>query len=363
MINLLDLTYPELEALMLDLGEKKFRARQIYQWLWEKDAATLDEMTNLSKALRAGLAEKADIRRPAVDRVAESSDGTIKLLLRLVDGEQVETVIIPEKTHYTQCISSQVGCPMACEFCSTGRMGLTRNMSAGEIAGQVLVARRFMREREAALPEEKHRNLRNIVVMGMGEPLLNTGNLLRALTLMTDADGMNFSTRRITVSTCGIPKGIREFGEHGLGTLAVSLHAATQELRSQLMPKAAGVTLDELMATLDSYPLKPRDRITYEYILLRGVNDTITHAKQLVRLLGQRKAKVNLIAYNPPREGVVDGIDFEAPDPDQVLAFESYLRDHGITTTLRKSKGQDIGAACGQLKAEAEAEQRKTEEG
>ncbi|MFI3272089.1 MAG: 23S rRNA (adenine(2503)-C(2))-methyltransferase RlmN [Pseudomonadota bacterium] len=347
MTDLLNLTLPELEKFMTeDLGEPRFRSKQIWQWLWQKCAEDFDAMTNVSKATRARLGECAFIRWPSVETVKTSSDGTIKFLLKLHDGALVETVLIPSssregKLRMTQCLSCQVGCAMACTFCSTGTMGFERNMTMGEILGQILVARRHVGD---ARPE--HPIIRNLVFMGMGEPLLNLKEVMRSLKSLNDFDGLAFSPRRITVSTCGIEKGLRELGESGLAYLAVSLHAPNQELRAQIMPKAAHWHLDDLITTLENYPLKARERITFEYLMLGGVNDSIDHAKQLVRLVARTKGKLNLIVYNPSA-----GDPYKAPSSAQVLAFEKHLWDRGITAIIRKSKGQDIQAACGQLKA------------
>lgn len=345
-VNLLALDAKALAAFVQELGEKPFRAKQLWQWLWQKGAAGFEEMTNLSKDFRARLGQCASVGLPIVARRAESEDGTVKLLLELADGQRVECVLIPEKDHTTLCLSTQVGCAMGCAFCSTGTMGFVRNMHWSEIAAQALVARRELGP-DPALP------LRNLVFMGMGEPLANTTNLLAALEVLRDPTAMDFSSRRMTVSTVGLPEGLKRLGESGLASLAVSLHAPTQELRERIMPVAARVPLPELMAALDAYPLKPRERVTYEYILLGGVNDGLAQARDLVRLLGGRKAKVNLIAYNPPGEGESP---FQAPDPAQVLAFEEFLWKKDVTVTLRKSKGQDIAAACGQLRARALAD-------
>ncbi len=347
MTDLLNLTLPELETYMTEkLGEPRFRAKQVWQWLWQKCAEDFDSMTNVSKATRARLAEDAFIRWPEIETVKTSSDGTIKFLLRLYDGALVETVLIPStsrhgKDRMTQCLSCQVGCAMACTFCSTGTMGFERNMTMGEILGQILVARRHVGD---SRPE--HPIIRNLVFMGMGEPLLNLKELMRSLKSLNDFDGLSFSPRRITVSTCGIEKGLRELGESGLAFLAVSLHAPSQELRAQIMPKASHWHLDDLINTLENYPLKARERITFEYLLLGGINDGISEAKQLVRLVARTKGKLNLIVYNPS-----EGDPYKAPTQERVLAFEKYLWDRGITAIIRKSKGQDIQAACGQLKA------------
>lgn len=345
--NLLSLTQPELEAFVKGLGEPAFRGRQLWQWIWAKGAADFQEMTNISKAFRQKLSEVATIDLPTVERVSSSTDGTFKLLLKLSDAERIECVLIPEKEHYTLCLSTQVGCAMACAFCSTGAMGFTRNMNFGEIAAQALLGRRFLASQGIETP------LRNIVYMGMGEPLNNTHEVITSLRALAHPEGMDFSPRRITVSTAGLPKGLAELGkanqEAPLCSLAVSLHAPTQKLREQIMPRAAAAAdLESLMAALDAYPLRPRQRITYEYVMLDGVNDTEREAKALVKLLAPRKAKINLIAYNPAE---ADVCGFRPTPLHRIEAFERQLRDSRLTVILRKSKGQDIAAACGQLKA------------
>ena len=297
MINLLDYTLPELTDWMQnELGEPKFRAVQVWQWIWQKMARDFDAMTNVSKACRERLAQCAEIRWPEIVTVEQSSDDTTKFLLRLQDGAEVETVLIPSDSRegvrrWTQCLSSQVGCAMACTFCSTGTMGFERNMTMGEILGQILVAREHLGDTRPDWPV-----LRNLVFMGMGEPLLNLKNVMRALESLNNDKGLNFSPRRITVSTCGIEKGLRELGESGLAYLAVSLHAPTQELRARIMPKAARWPLEDLLQALKSYPLKTRERITFEYLLLGGVNDGLEQARQLAR--AERQTETPL----PPKE-------------------------------------------------------------
>ncbi len=337
--NLLDLTHAQLEDFVTSgLGLPRFRADQVWQWLWQKDAQDFEAMTNLSKELRAELAAKAAVVWPTVEVVRTSRDGTVKFLLGLADGERIETVLIPgARGRYTQCLSTQVGCAMGCTFCSTATLGFTRNLTHGEILGQVLVGR-------AHLAANELEPLRNLVFMGMGEPLLNLDTVLAALESLQSDTGLNMSWRRSTVSTVGFPDKLKVLGESGLALPAISLHAPTQELRARIMPKAAKVHLDELMAALDAFPMRPRERITYEYLLLKGVNDSLDHAKQLADLLANRRCKVNLIAYNPSRN-----MPYDAPDPDQVERFEKYLWDRGMTATIRRSMGQDIEAACGQL--------------
>ncbi len=353
MINILNLTFPELETFFTqELGQAPFRARQVWQWLWQKGARDFDEMLNLAKETRALLNEKAVIVWPELVREEKSADGTVKFLLRLADGELIETVLIPSEAQngrerFTQCLSCQVGCAMGCTFCSTGSMGFKRNMSMAEILGQVLFARAYLGH------TAKHPAPANLVFMGMGEPLLNFRELMRALEALNNEQGLAFSPRRITVSTCGIEKGLKELGESGLAYLAVSLHAPNQALRERIMPKAARWPLPELLAALAAYPLKTREKLTFEYLLLGGVNDSLEHARELVKIMSKIKSKLNLIAYNPPASG---DAPYKAPERGQVLAFEKYLWDRGVTAILRKSKGQDINAACGQLRTAAEAD-------
>ncbi len=342
-VNLLDLPYARLEAYVCgELNLPRYRAEQLWQWFWYRNCTDFSGMTNISKSLRKELAERTRLFVPEVARTLVSSDSTVKFLLRLDDGNHIETVLIPEKSHYTLCLSTQCGCAMACAFCSTGKLGFTRNMTHGEILGQILVARSYLDAHPEAL------QLRNLVFMGMGEPLLNIDTMLDVLETLDNPTGLNFSSRRVTVSTVGIQKGIEKLAGNEHCSLAVSLHAPNQELRAQLMPKAAQLHLDDLMACLDNLPLRPRQRITYEYVLLAGINDQPVHVKQLVRLLGQRKAKINLIRFNAPAQ---DNPVFTSPSEEDAVAFAQRLRDRGQTVTLRKSKGQDIAAACGQLKA------------
>ncbi len=345
MVDILNLTFTELEAFLVERGEKAFRAKQIWHWLWKKYVRDFDAMTNVSKATRAMLKEQAAIIWPEMVTMQQSKDGTTKFLLRLADGALVETVLIPGAGgRLTQCLSCQVGCAMGCTFCSTGTMGFERNMTMAEILGQVLVAREYLQD-EAASPI-----LRNLVFMGMGEPLLNLQEIMRCLVTLNDDLGLQFSPRRITVSTCGIEKGLMELGESGLAYLAVSLHAPTQELRKKIMPKASNWKLEDLITALENYPLKTREHITYEYLLLGGVNDSVDHARQLVRLISHTKCKLNLIVYNPS-----EGDPYRAPTEADILAFEKVLWSKGLTAIIRKSKGADIKAACGQLKAAQQA--------
>jgi 23S rRNA (adenine2503-C2)-methyltransferase len=349
MRNILELTYPELEAAVQGMGHQAFRARQLWQWLWRKGVREFSAMTNLARNFREQLKREWSLYWPQVHEVQTSSDGTLKLLLRLDDGALVETVLIPDRDRYTQCLSCQIGCPMGCTFCSTGLMGFSRNMTGGEIAAQVLVARDYLRTH--GLADE----VKNLVYMGMGEPLANWEEVRRSLQILSHPEGLEFSRRRITLSTCAIKGKLDVFDAEGLALPAISLHAPTQEIREKLMPGAARWPIGELISALESLELKARERVTIEYILIKGVNDTLQHARQLVRLLSHLKCKINLIAYNPG-----PGIDYAAPEPADVLAFEELLRKKGFTVTLRKSKGQDIAAACGQLKTEVQGRMDST---
>lgn len=344
-INLLELTLPELSQWFEgQLGEPRFRAVQVWQWIWQRLARDFGEMTNVSLKLREKLSEIAEIRWPEVVDERVAGDGTRKLLLAFADGAKAETVLIPAENRageirWSQCLSTQCGCPMGCKFCATGQMGFARNMTMGEILGQILIGRERLNDRRPDFPV-----LRNLVFMGMGEPLLNLDALMPALETLHDERGLNFSPRRITVSTCGIEKGLKRLGESGLAYLAISLHAPDQALRERIMPKAAAWPLDKMLAALKEYPLKARERITFEYLLLGGVNDSPEHAAKLVRILAPLKAKLNLIVYNP-----VAGLPFRAPSAEAVEKFQQVLWKSDITAILRKSRGAEINAACGQL--------------
>ena len=334
--NAFEMTLADWERFVQEeLDMPRYTADQLCQWIYKKKVFDFRAMTNLSKALRERLPELLEIRLPKLAKRQVAADGTRKYLWRLDDGEYVESVLMDHGNHYTACISSQVGCPLRCEFCATGQQGFKRNLSAGEIVSHF-----------AAMESDVGHDINNVVFMGMGEPLLNLKNVMRALESLNNDKGLNFSPRRITVSTCGIEKGLRELGESGLAYLAVSLHAPTQELRARIMPKAARWPLEDLLQALKSYPLKTRERITFEYLLLGGVNDGLEQARQLARVVSDVKGKLNLIVYNPS-----EGDPYKAPSPERVLAFEQYLWDRNITAIIRKSKGQDIKAACGQLKA------------
>ncbi len=346
--DILSLTFEELEHYVVsDLEQPKFRAKQLWEWLWKRNASSFDEMTPLSKDFRQVLNSKAEILKLTLVDKQESKDGTIKFLLALPDNEHIETVLIPSydregRRRITQCISCQVGCAMACTFCSTGTLGFTRNMTMGEILGQIQFTREYLEDKDPS-----HPIIRNIVYMGMGEPLLNLDNTIKSLQTLNSELGLAFSPRRITVSTCGIKKGLEELSDSGLSYLAISLHASNQALREKLMPKAAkGWHLNDLVNNLADYKLKTRERITLEYLLIGDVNDSLEDAKELVRICSYLKAKVNLIPYNETPHS-----DYTSPSPERLRAFQEYLNDKRIVAVFRKSKGADIAAACGQLKA------------
>jgi len=337
-VNLVGLLPSELEALAVELGASRYRGRQLATWIYRKGVFDLEAMTDLPKDFRERLTERAVIEVPEPERVTASQDGSRKLVFLLADGARVSSVLMPDDDRMTLCVSTQVGCGFECRFCLTGVMGLERNLAPAEILGQVLAANRLL----APAGRVTH-----IVFMGMGEPLANLAALVTALRILTDARlGVGYSPRRITVSTVGLVPGIEKLGREGLRVnLAISLHAATDEVRSRLMPVNRAFDLAALMAALRRYPLAPRQRIFFEYVLLDGVNDTPEDARRLATLLRGLRAKVNLIPFND-----WEGAEFHRPPLARILAFQSVLLDAGVTTTVRWSKGEDIGAACGQLR-------------
>ena len=336
--NLRDLTKEELEGWVQTLDMPKFRANQIFRWLWTPGIRSFDEMTNLSKPFRAFLSEQAYINNLKKIKTQFSKDGTVKFAWLLPDNHIIESVLIPERNHFTLCLSSQVGCAMGCVFCHTAKMGFKRNLTSGEIALQALSV---LEHSPKEIP------LKNLVFMGMGEPLANYNNLIKALYILTDDHGLNFSWRRITVSTCGLVPQMLQLGKDVDVGLAVSLHAPDDELRSKLMPINKKYPLEALIKACKQYPLAKRKRITFEYILLGGINDTLAHARKLAKLLRGIKSKINLIPYNPSSD-----LSFKPPAPSDVEAFRAELIRHNYTVIIRKSKGADINAACGQLYAE-----------
>jgi len=342
--DLRSLRRDEVDALVARLGEKPYRARQIFRWLHQKGAASLDEMTDLPAALRARLG--AESRLEALSRAEErrSTDGTIKWTWRTADGKLVESVYMPEPGRKTLCLSTQAGCAVACTFCMTGTMGLSRNLTSGEILDQVASAnRRLLELGEGSGP----RPLTNLVFMGMGEPLHNYDNVKAAIDVLLSEDGPNFSNRHVTVSTAGVVPQMRRFGEETDVKLAVSLNATTDEVRSAIMPLNRRWPIADLLAACRDFPMKKGRRITFEYVLLGGVNDSDEDARRLSRLVKGIPAKVNLIPYNEN-----PGLGFRAPEPERVESFRDRLVGANVTAVIRRNRGRDIAAACGQLAAE-----------
>lgn len=339
---------PELEAFVEAMGQPRFRGRQLFAWLFGKGVTSFEVMTNLPKAFRAALPAHAFISTLDLARLQEARDGTVKALFRLASGEQVETVLIPDfddagaARRLTVCVSSQVGCAMACAFCATGQLGFRQNLTAGEIFDQV----RFMNE-EAL--RRFGRPVTNVVYMGMGEPMLNYEAVLRSIACLTHPDGLGLAPRRLTVSTVGLARRIRSLADDDPGVhLAVSLHAPTDAQRSRIMPvnRNARTDLAALTDALRYYTRTTGRRITYEYCMFEGFNDGEDDARHLAALVARAPAKVNLIMYNP-----VPGLGFRRTAEDQLHRFIRVLVDRGVTVTVRRSRGQDIDAACGQLAA------------
>ncbi len=336
--NLKDWTRARLRDWFSEHNERPFRADQVFTWLYQKDVSDWDGMSNLAKSTRQLLIDNFHL--PRLTRVAEqvSKDGSRKYLLGLQDGKTIETVLMPHHDHHTVCVSSQVGCAMGCSFCVTGKMGLIRNLSAGEIVEQVVEARRDA----TGLP------LRNIVFMGMGEPFHNYDQVMTALEILTDEYGFNFSQRRVTVSTSGLVPQIRRFGQERVkANLAISLNGSSDTVRGRLMPVNKRYNLAQLVQVCQEFPLEARKRITFEYILLKGITDSIDDAKALIRLLHGVKFKINLIPFNAAPDS-----EYQRSDWEQIQRFQRYLLDRGVVATLRISKGQDIQGACGQLRSE-----------
>lgn len=333
--NLLDFTLAEMEGFIAVSGKEKFRARQIMKWLYQSGSTSFDDMTTLSRDFRETLAGSARIRRPQIVKIQKSQDGTQKALLKLEDGLYIESVLIPGKSHWTICISTQAGCAMSCEFCLTARQGFKRNLTPAEIVGQLVALKHETPEGAA---------INNIVMMGMGEPLANYQNTLKAIQILTCDFGLGMSNRRITVSTCGLAPQIVQLGKDICINLAVSLNAPDDETRSRLMPVNKKYPLPVLLEACKKYPMPGRRLLTFEYILIDGVNSSRADAEKLARLLAGQRCKLNLIVFNE-----YPGSPFKSPAPKEVSAFQQILLDRHFTAMLRKSKGSDILAACGQL--------------
>jgi 23S rRNA (adenine2503-C2)-methyltransferase len=336
-LDLKEFTLPELEQLMAAWGYPAFRARQLVKWLY-KGVCDFEEMTDIARPFRAELSRQARISRLEVEQMQEAADGCRKFLFALEDGNLIESVLIPEEGHYTLCLSSQVGCAQGCRFCLTARRGLIRNLTAGEIVNQILAVR-------DSLPDG--RPLSNLVFMGMGEPLSNFSALVRALTVITAPWGLNFSSRRITVSTAGLAPLIPRLGAEARANLTVSLNAPDDETRNRIMPINRRYPLRELISACRAFPLPRHRRITFAYVLLAGINDALDQARQLAKLLRGFRAKINLIPFNRhPR------LPYGPPPEARILEFQEILRQANYTVLIRESRGQEIGAACGQLAGE-----------
>ena len=384
--NLLDFTLPALTEWFASLGEKPFRAKQVFRWVHQRGEADFDAMTDLAKSLREKLKEAAEVRPPEILSEHRSADGTVKWLFDVGIGNGIEAVFIPEDDRGTLCVSSQVGCALDCGFCSTGRQGFNRDLAVSEILGQLWVANRRLREmaaegmgyrsEEGALTPDpspggrgeqespfslgrragdEGRPVTNVVMMGMGEPLNNFDNVVAAMSVMLDDHAYGLSRRRVTLSTSGVVHKLRRLKEQLPVALAVSLHAPDDELRSRLMPINRSYPIAELLAACKDYlEAAPRDFITFEYVLLDGVNDSPAHARALAKLLAEVPSKVNLIPFNPfPDSG------FARSKPEAVLRFRDILVEAGFVATIRKTRGDDIDAACGQLAGQVVNRMRK----
>lgn len=339
-INLLNLDRQGLEAFFTEIGEKAFRATQILKWIYQFGVDDFDAMTNLSKSLRESLKQKAVIRVPEIVTEQVSDDGTIKWLLRVDSGNCIETVFIPEADRGTLCVSSQVGCALDCTFCSTAQQGFNRNLSVAEIIGQVWIANKAMQ----CMPRN-NRVISNVVLMGMGEPLLNFDNVVKAMSLMMDDHAYGLSKRRVTLSTSGVIPALDRLKEVSDVSLAVSLHAPTDELRDKLVPINKKYPIKDLMAACKRYISgDTRRKITIEYVMLDGVNDSPQHARQLVNLLQGVPSKVNLIPFNPFPDTM-----YQCSNQERIDKFRDILVKAGLITVTRKTRGDDIDAACGQL--------------
>lgn len=335
-MNLLNLTQEQLTDEMVTLGQPKFRAKQLFQWIHQHRVTDFEQMSNLSKELRAVMNSAHSLTPLTISDRHLSQDGTEKLTFTLEDRSVIEAVIIPEKKRVTLCVSSQAGCPLNCSFCKTGYLGFLRNLTVAEIVGQVYAAQEIV--------EKDDRRISNIVYMGMGEPLLNTTHVVNSILILTDDFGQSFSNRKITVSTAGIADQLQQLGEKTGVNLAISLHAADNELRNRIMPINKQFPLEVLMEAIQNYPAHKRKKTVLEYILLKDINDSPLDAKRLAKITHKLSAKVNLIPFNSFEES-----SFEASPPETVLAFQKILTDRHITAIIRTARGDEASAACGQL--------------
>jgi 23S rRNA (adenine2503-C2)-methyltransferase len=344
--DLKNMTLDEIEAFVASIGKEKFRARQIMKWIYQQGASSFEEMTNLSKEFRAEMAKRARISNLEMVRTETSADGTKKILFRLEDGLFIESVLIPGASHWTLCLSTQAGCKMGCAFCFTAKSGFTRNLYAAEIVDQIV---------QAKFHTEEGPGINNLVLMGMGEPLDNYDNVLKAIAIINADYGIALSARKITLSTCGLAPAIERLGQDSAVNLAVSLNAPDDRRRNELMPINRKYPIQAIIKACQSYPMPKRRRITFEYILIAGVNDSPADAKLLVRTFGNLRCKFNLILFNE-----FPGSPFKAPTAKAVEAFQRVLVDHHFTAVLRQSRGKDILAACGQLSGRHREEEKAT---
>ena len=356
-VNLIGLDRQEMADALLDAGERpdkvKMRAGQLFHWIYERGARDFDAMTSISKVWRADLADRFVVGRPDISVAQQSTDGTRKWLMRFPDGHEAEAVHIPEADRGALCVSSQVGCTLTCSFCHTGTQKLVRNLTPGEIVGQVMIARDALAEWPS--PRDGNRQLSNIVMMGMGEPLLNYDNVSKALKIVMDERGIAISKRRITLSTSGVVPMMKRCGEDLQVNLAVSLHAVNDELRDVLVPINRKHPLKELIQACRDYPAANNARrITFEYVMLDGINDSPAEARELVRLISGIPAKVNLIPFNP-----WPGVAYSCSSPGAIRKFAEIVNDAGYSSPVRMPRGRDIMAACGQLKTESERGRRE----
>ena len=349
-INLMNLSPAELGEFFVSIGEKSFRSQQILRWVYQFGETDFDKMTNLRKDLRAKLKESCVITAPEIVSEQVASDGTTKWALDLGDGQLVETVLIPEEDRNTLCISTQVGCPVKCSFCRTGAQGFNRNLTVNEIIGQVFRAS----TRVGFSNNQEQKPISNVVMMGMGEPLDNLDEVMKALEIMTAQWGYAWSPKRITLSTVGLKKGLQRFLEESECHLAVSLHAPLPALRRELMPAERAYSITEIVDVLRNYDFSHQRRLSFEYIVFKGVNDSVVYAKELLKLLRGLDCRVNLIRFH-----AIPNVDLEGVDVAKMTELRDYLTQHGLFTTIRASRGEDIFAACGMLSTAKQEEINK----
>jgi 23S rRNA (adenine2503-C2)-methyltransferase len=349
--NLTHFTKQELEEGLAKLGEKPFRAKQIWNWIYARGVKSFDEMTNISQEMRQKLAENFSLSRPEISKDLTSFDGTRKWLVKFEDGREVEVVYIPEETRGTLCISSQVGCTLACKFCHTGTQTWVRNLEFHEIIAQILLAKDLISDWD-----KKTRKLTNIVFMGMGEPFFNYENVAKAVKILNDADGLDLSARKITISTSGLVPEILRCSKELKTNLAISLHATNDALRTDIMAINKKYPLAELLAACKSYNREnPNQKITFEYVMLAGKNDQEIHAQELIKLIKKfnLNVKINLIPFNP-----WNGCEYDRTAVEQIQKFQKILKDADLISPIRKTRGDDVLAACGQLKSDSEREKK-----